>query len=185
MNYFYIIYNKYKNKYKKKKKKKKKKNADNCFSERLGYSCCKGNEVLYTDNDGKWGVENDEWCGIKDTDECQGKDDYPACQETTEVLYTDDSEWGVENDGWCVICKMKPFSFSYTKVLSELGGEENLAYSPESLKSAFNMYEKFLLDGKEKQEILNFIGNKNYLDYKNSTSSKIINRIWIDSKKKV
>jgi serine protease inhibitor len=158
--------------------------ADTCFSERLGYPCCKGNEVLYTDNDGKWGVENDEWCGIKDTDECQGRDGYPPCQETTEALYTDDSEWGVENDGWCVICKKESFPYFYTKILSKLGGKKNFAYSPESLNIALKLYEEFLVDGEEKKEILNLIGNKNYLDYKNSLSSKIVNRIWIDSKKK-
>jgi len=31
-----------------------------------GYDCCEGCEVAYTDADGKWGYENDEWCGIKE-----------------------------------------------------------------------------------------------------------------------
>jgi len=157
--------------------------ADTCFSQRLGYPCCKGNEVLYTDNDGKWGVENDEWCGIEDINECQGKDGYPPCQKTTEVLYVDDSEWGVENDEWCVICKKESSSYYYTKILSTLGGKENFAFSPESLNSSLKMYEMFLIDGEEKQEILNLIGNRTYLDYKNSVISKTVNRIWIDSEK--
>jgi len=35
-----------------------------CFSIPLGYPCCKGNDVFLTDEDGAWGVENGEWCGI-------------------------------------------------------------------------------------------------------------------------
>jgi len=29
-----------------------------------GYPCCKSCTVAYTDNSGKWGYENDDWCGI-------------------------------------------------------------------------------------------------------------------------
>ncbi|OUM61933.1 family 6 glycoside hydrolase, partial [Piromyces sp. E2] len=35
-----------------------------CFSTKLGYPCCSGNEVKYVDSDGKWGIENNQWCGI-------------------------------------------------------------------------------------------------------------------------
>ncbi|OUM61937.1 Non-catalytic module family DOC2, partial [Piromyces sp. E2] len=35
-----------------------------CWSKELGYNCCNGCNVIEIDNDGKWGVENDEWCGI-------------------------------------------------------------------------------------------------------------------------
>jgi len=35
-----------------------------CWSIRLGYPCCKGCTVLETDLDGKWGIENNQWCGI-------------------------------------------------------------------------------------------------------------------------
>ena len=38
-----------------------------CFSEKLGYKCCEGNVVEYIDEDGKWGIENDQWCGISDS----------------------------------------------------------------------------------------------------------------------
>jgi len=37
-----------------------------CYSEKLGYSCCSDNKIYYTDNDDKWEVENDNWCGIVD-----------------------------------------------------------------------------------------------------------------------
>jgi len=33
---------------------------------KLGYSCCEGCKVAYTDETGKWGVENNQWCGIPD-----------------------------------------------------------------------------------------------------------------------
>jgi len=30
-----------------------------------GYSCCETTtDVVYTDNDGKWGIEKGNWCGI-------------------------------------------------------------------------------------------------------------------------
>ncbi|OUM56250.1 Non-catalytic module family DOC2 [Piromyces sp. E2] len=36
-----------------------------CWSEPLGYSCCKGCLVYETDEDGQWGFENNHWCGIQ------------------------------------------------------------------------------------------------------------------------
>jgi len=38
-----------------------------CFSEKLGYKCCKDNVVEVIDEDGAWGIENNEWCGIDET----------------------------------------------------------------------------------------------------------------------
>jgi len=40
--------------------------ADNCFSEKLGYKCCQesATEIEFVDENGQWGVENGEWCGI-------------------------------------------------------------------------------------------------------------------------
>ncbi|ORX83291.1 alpha/beta-hydrolase [Anaeromyces robustus] len=36
-----------------------------CFSVKLGYPCCQyTDEVVYVDDDGDWGVENNDWCGI-------------------------------------------------------------------------------------------------------------------------
>jgi len=37
---------------------------DDCWSEKLGYSCCKGCKVYDVDSDGSWGYELDHWCGI-------------------------------------------------------------------------------------------------------------------------
>eukprot|EP00833_Pecoramyces_ruminatium_P006557 jgi/Orpsp1_1/1180589/evm.model.c7180000074007.1 len=36
-----------------------------CWSEILGYPCCKGCIVYEIDEDGKWGYENNSWCGIQ------------------------------------------------------------------------------------------------------------------------
>jgi len=31
----------------------------------IGFSCCKNTkDVVYRDSNGKWGVENNTWCGI-------------------------------------------------------------------------------------------------------------------------
>ena len=36
-----------------------------CWSLEFDYPCCKTTkEVVYTDDSGKWGIENDDWCGI-------------------------------------------------------------------------------------------------------------------------
>jgi len=35
-----------------------------CWSETLGYSCCKGCQVITSDSSGSWGIENNQWCGI-------------------------------------------------------------------------------------------------------------------------
>ncbi|OUM68325.1 Non-catalytic module family DOC2, partial [Piromyces sp. E2] len=41
------------------------KDDDNCWSEILGYPCCKGCTVYEIDDDGKWGYENNSWCGTQ------------------------------------------------------------------------------------------------------------------------
>jgi len=81
-----------------------------CFSESLEppYPCCsKGKKVRYTDKNGKWGVENGNWCGI-DSDSmgtCFSVAlGYPCCSAGKKVRYTDkDGSWGVENGNWCGI----------------------------------------------------------------------------------
>ena len=80
--------------------------SDKCFSIDLGYSCCNGNDVVYTDNDGQWGVENGEWCGIGGSsaasDSCFAKAMGYSCCSSCVVVYTDnDGLWGVENGEWC------------------------------------------------------------------------------------
>ncbi|KAG4088123.1 hypothetical protein H8356DRAFT_959273, partial [Neocallimastix lanati (nom. inval.)] len=80
-----------------------------CFSEALGYPCCSsGVAVVYTDNDGPWGVENNDWCGITNNSSAATCFSvalgYNCCQHTTEVIYVDnDGSWGIENNDWCGI----------------------------------------------------------------------------------
>ncbi|ORX80820.1 hypothetical protein BCR32DRAFT_233191 [Anaeromyces robustus] len=77
---------------------------ESCFATRLGYECCNYNEILYSDDDGDWGVNDNRWCGIgagKPKVEYCG--DYKCCQKC-EIVYEDkEGKWGVENDEWCVI----------------------------------------------------------------------------------
>jgi predicted RNase H-like HicB family nuclease len=78
-----------------------------------GYECCPSDcETIYTDDDGDWGVNNNQWCGCgnkktepKPIGSCsvnilnQG---YECCPSDCEVIYTDnDGDWGVNNNQWC------------------------------------------------------------------------------------
>jgi len=79
------------------------------------YPCCNGCDVVYTDEEGKWGVENNDWCKINDnrcgggngSNTCSSRitaQGYRCCSGCLEVLYTDnDGKWGVENGDWCGI----------------------------------------------------------------------------------
>jgi len=81
-----------------------------CFSQLLKppYPCCKGITTVYTDEDGEWGVENGEWCGIDIflkkylTPICFSEAlGYPCCNSCF-LAYTDkDGNWGIENGKWC------------------------------------------------------------------------------------
>jgi len=83
-----------------------------CWAKKLDYECCKGCDSIYTDESGKWGYENGQWCGIPEScDEktpvndtkCPGYPEYPCCK-GCDVSYSDVSgDWGVENGQWCGI----------------------------------------------------------------------------------
>jgi len=89
---------------KKKEEGEEKESGSTCFSQALGYSCCKKHVVVYTDKSGEWGYENGQWCGIIACPFTE-KDGYPVCKTTDKVVYTDKKgEWGVENKKWCIIC---------------------------------------------------------------------------------
>jgi hypothetical protein len=73
-----------------------------------GYKCCSANcEVVYTDGDGDWGVENNEWCGCGGAagpvcPEAITSQGYKCCSSCSTVYYSDnDGDWGVENNDWC------------------------------------------------------------------------------------
>ncbi|KAG4088722.1 hypothetical protein H8356DRAFT_1056260 [Neocallimastix lanati (nom. inval.)] len=74
-----------------------------------GYKCCSSDcVVIFTDDDGTWGIENDEWCGCNTVSSCpfsitsQG---YKCCKDNNcSVIETDDAgKWGIEDDDWCGI----------------------------------------------------------------------------------
>jgi len=75
----------------------------------LGYPCCSNEncDIVYTDEDGTWGFENNKWCGCekKTLSECSAKilkQGYPCCSSKCEIIYTDeDGTWSYENDQWC------------------------------------------------------------------------------------
>ncbi|OUM58719.1 Non-catalytic module family DOC2 [Piromyces sp. E2] len=69
------------------------------------YECCQGCEVVYTDEEGEWGFENNNWCFV-DKSYCNPNYEsskYPLCSHCD--IYTTDStgNWGVENNNWCLI----------------------------------------------------------------------------------
>jgi len=82
------------------------------FATKDGYSCCRGCNVVLTDSSGKWGVENNDWCGIDDSF-CNSQaatscwslaEGYRCCSNNTPVVLTDSKgKWGIENNEWCGI----------------------------------------------------------------------------------
>ncbi|KAG4100190.1 hypothetical protein H8356DRAFT_1290219 [Neocallimastix lanati (nom. inval.)] len=85
-----------------------------CWSTAMGYNCCSGCNVEIEDDSGKWGIENNQWCGIdnnicgKSNDSCWSLPEYPCCNGDT-VVYTDgQGDWGYENGDWCGIKKQQP-----------------------------------------------------------------------------
>jgi len=93
-----------------KPKEEEPKEDPNCWATALGFNCCKSTKtVVYTDDSGSWGVEDDFWCGIVEDKEetCWAtKLGYPCC-ENSNVIYSVDADgsWGYEDDHWCGIVK--------------------------------------------------------------------------------
>eukprot|EP00833_Pecoramyces_ruminatium_P015557 jgi/Orpsp1_1/1189589/evm.model.d7180000073068.1 len=96
-----------------------------CWATRLGFPCCSySTQVIYSDDDGDWSIENNDWCGIvnnQETASCwASKFGYPCCKNTNDVVASDnDGQWGIENDDWCGIPKsqnqpVKPTTSSTT-----------------------------------------------------------------------
>jgi len=80
---------------------------ETCWSEPLGYPCCKKENphVYYRDEDGVWGVENHNWCGITVKGCWSEKLGYPCCEKENPKIYYKDANgiWGVEHGNWCGI----------------------------------------------------------------------------------
>lgn len=82
----------------------------NCWAKALGYPCCtQATEVVYTDSNGQWGIQNNDWCGKPDsnTRNCWARSlGYNCCSTSTcrNAQYSDnDGQWDIENGNWCGI----------------------------------------------------------------------------------
>jgi len=80
---------------------------DDCWAEHLGYKCCSHCVTIMEDQDGAWGAENGEWCGI--TNKCSSqieqcwsaKFGYPCCEDCNVILEDESGKWGALNGEWC------------------------------------------------------------------------------------
>jgi len=96
-----------------------------CWSLALGFPCCTAEnpEVMYVDEDGEWGIENDDWCGIaKEGDDGESESPkecwaeslgYECCDPKNNVYFfvDDDGYWGVVDDQWCGIIADHPITY--------------------------------------------------------------------------
>jgi len=148
-----------------------------CFSLSLepSFPCCTGNKVVYTDDDGDWGVENNKWCGIgngKVNDEsCFSVALGYSCCEKCKVVYTDDDgDWGVEKNKWCGIKEScasdvdddkKDFDFAFMKLENK---KKNMIYSPLSIEYALKMLQEGAVDNTY-TEISKLVGESGLTKY--------------------
>jgi len=135
-------------------------NSRQCFSLNLkpSYPCCTGDRVVYTDEDGDWGVEKNKWCGIGDghpKESCFSDAlGYPCCKSCKVVLTDEDGNWGVEKNKWCGIkdsCTSNDgdndgdsesdIDFTYA-ILKLENKKKNMLYSPLSIEYALKMLQE-------------------------------------------
>jgi len=98
-----------------------------CFG--TEYACCifDTTKVVYTNEDGHWGLEGSRWCLMPEEvikykeGECWSEaEGYPCCTSRSTTIHTVDSkgkEWGVEDGHWCGITgyqKCPGFSREYS-----------------------------------------------------------------------
>jgi aryl-phospho-beta-D-glucosidase BglC (GH1 family) len=88
---------------------------------KLGYKCCKSCTIYLNDSTGKWGVENNQWCGIDTSCTTTNKncwaasEGYKCCKAGTAVVLTDSKgKWGIENNQWCGIVQSNTSNASNT-----------------------------------------------------------------------
>nr|AWI67002.1 Carboxyl esterase family 4 [Piromyces sp.] len=84
--------------------------SGSCWASSLGYKCCTSSTVVaYTDSNGQWGIQNDDWCGIPNTNNrnCWARNlGYNCCstQSCRNAQFSDtDGQWDIENGEWCGI----------------------------------------------------------------------------------
>jgi len=143
-------------------------NDKQCFSQKLkpSYPCCKGDNVVYVDKDGYWGVENNKWCGIGNGPFDESGEScfsvvlgYKCCKSCDVKYYDKDGDWGVENGKWCGIKEScyptieiieepvknttdisgTDFEFTFLKLENN---KKNMLYSPFSIKYGLNMLQE-------------------------------------------
>jgi len=84
-------------------------NSSSCKFLALGYQCCSHCYYIYEDDNGYWGVEKNQWCGIPDR--CNNKNEkcwsakygYPCCKDCNVYLKDKYGSWGVLDNDWCGI----------------------------------------------------------------------------------
>jgi len=85
--------------------------SNKCWSTSLGFPCCSDSNaiVYYTDSNGQWGLENNNWCGKPNSNNgnCwSSKYGYKCCSTYScrNSVYNDaDGQWDIENGDWCGI----------------------------------------------------------------------------------
>jgi len=82
----------------------------NCWSTALGYPCCTANTIIeYTDANGQWGIQNNNWCGKPNSNNrnCWARAlGYNCCSTAScrTVQFSDaDGQWDIDNGQWCGI----------------------------------------------------------------------------------
>ena len=65
----------------------------------------KNTKVVVSDESGKWGVENGNWCGVlKYTETCWSLPfGYPCCPHCKALTKDENGKWGELNGEWCGI----------------------------------------------------------------------------------
>ncbi|ORX76555.1 hypothetical protein BCR32DRAFT_329304 [Anaeromyces robustus] len=124
--------------------------CENCFSIKFGYPCCNGCDVIYVDEDGKWSVENDSWCGLMDSCENGGIED----EDIIDDIFVNNNNTDTSK---------KDFEFLFLKLENH---KENMLYSPLSIEYALNMLQEGA-DGNTYDEINKIIGNDELPKYTN------------------
>eukprot|EP00833_Pecoramyces_ruminatium_P014121 jgi/Orpsp1_1/1188153/evm.model.d7180000062846.1 len=77
-----------------------------CYGEELGFSCCNHCDISIEDDTGVFGIENNNWCGIKYSCKyrCYGQESYLPCCSHCNITYQDnDGYYGIEYNDQCGI----------------------------------------------------------------------------------
>jgi len=92
-----------------------------------GYSCCPSNcKVVYTDDDGTWGVHKNKWCGCSpESDETDLKDEY---EKRVEEIMADDKE--IERK-WLINKENIPYNLTDPSIKASKIKQTYICFDPE------------------------------------------------------